>query len=281
MPQGTRVAEAAGKLGFAHRESRLIRRRANPIAGESFGTERAGRRTGPLHQPEARCARAADQPQHGGPVFPRNRRPAARNYYQKDQLLGDRLCPADARIQSFLDSYLDESPRRRPGCRRARLHARPFRPCARDVPSARRRQPVVALSAVIPRRAGNSAQSEKRPAHHKGNFPYRRRRTAHSRGQNRRSEAGLSRSLLAAALRPPPDVMALPFTANQEEQVRLFVTLLLRPLVCPATGSDARQDNGDPVLRAGQPGEQPGFRRRDFRQRRRSCIFRKTTPRSM
>ena len=32
--------------------------------------------------------------------------------------------------------------------------------------------------------------------------------------------------------------MALPFTANQEEQVRLFVTLLLRPLVCPATGSD-------------------------------------------
>jgi len=32
--------------------------------------------------------------------------------------------------------------------------------------------------------------------------------------------------------------MALPFTANQEEQVRLFVSLLLRPLVCPATGSE-------------------------------------------
>ena len=34
--------------------------------------------------------------------------PLLRNYYQKDQLLGDRLCPADARIQAFLDAYLSE-----------------------------------------------------------------------------------------------------------------------------------------------------------------------------
>ncbi len=32
--------------------------------------------------------------------------PLLRNYHQKDQLLGNRLCPADTRIQSFLDSYL-------------------------------------------------------------------------------------------------------------------------------------------------------------------------------
>ena len=32
--------------------------------------------------------------------------PLLRNYYRKDQLLGDRLCPADARIQQFLDAYL-------------------------------------------------------------------------------------------------------------------------------------------------------------------------------
>ena len=43
---------------------------------------------------------------------------------------------------------------------------------------------------------------------------------------------------MAAALRPPADVLALPFTADQTEQVRLFVTLLLRPLVCPATGCE-------------------------------------------
>ena len=32
--------------------------------------------------------------------------PLLRNFYQKDQLLGNRLCPADTRIQAFLDSYL-------------------------------------------------------------------------------------------------------------------------------------------------------------------------------
>jgi hypothetical protein len=46
-------------------------------------------------------------------------------------------------------------------------------------------------------------------------------------------------ALLAAALRPPPDVLTLPFTAAQGEPARLFVSLLLRPLVCPATGTDA------------------------------------------
>ena len=43
--------------------------------------------------------------------------PLLRNYYQKDQLLGDRLCPADARIQAFLDAYLsDVCPAARRGC---------------------------------------------------------------------------------------------------------------------------------------------------------------------
>jgi hypothetical protein len=60
----------------------------------------------PLHQPKARGAWAADQPHHGGPGIPGNSRSLLRNYHQKDQLLGNRLSPADTRIQSFLDSYL-------------------------------------------------------------------------------------------------------------------------------------------------------------------------------
>src|SRR5665213_3399463 len=35
--------------------------------------------------------------------------PLLRNYHRKDQLLGERLCPADARIQTFLDAYLGDS----------------------------------------------------------------------------------------------------------------------------------------------------------------------------
>src|SRR5271163_4197506 len=40
------------------------------------------------------------------PAFLEIAGPLLRNYHQKDQLLGDRLCPADTRVQSFLDSYL-------------------------------------------------------------------------------------------------------------------------------------------------------------------------------
>ena len=45
-------------------------------------------------------------------------------------------------------------------------------------------------------------------------------------------------ALWSAALRPPADLLTLPFTADQEEHARCFVSLLLRPLVCPAAGCD-------------------------------------------
>src|SRR5579863_8996059 len=35
-------------------------------------------------------------------------RPLLRNFENKDRLLRDHLCPADARIQAFLDGYLKE-----------------------------------------------------------------------------------------------------------------------------------------------------------------------------
>ena len=47
--------------------------------------------------------------------------PLLRNYHQKNQLLGGRLCPADARIQAFLDSLSGRSAasaRLRRACRR-------------------------------------------------------------------------------------------------------------------------------------------------------------------
>ena len=156
--------------------------------------------------------------------------PLLRNYYQKDQLLGDRLCPADTRIQAFLDAYLsDVRPSGAP-----RLPAQTFvldraGPGARDVAAAGRRQLLVAVSAVLPRAARASCTIRKATA-------------APRRESSTSSKAGLPvpadkiavpkhafAALLAAALRPPADVLALPFTADQDEQVRLFVSLLLRP----------------------------------------------------
>lgn len=40
--------------------------------------------------------------------------------------------------------------------------------------------------------------------------------------------------LLKAALNPPEDIMVLPFTGNSETPAKVFVSLLLRPIVCPA-----------------------------------------------
>ena len=40
--------------------------------------------------------------------------------------------------------------------------------------------------------------------------------------------------LLQLALQPPAGLLRLPFTASQEEQAECFVSLMLRPVVCPA-----------------------------------------------
>jgi hypothetical protein len=164
--------------------------------------------------------------------------PLLRNYYQKDQLLGDLLCPADARIQAFLDAYLsDVAANGAP-----RLPARTF---------AMDRSGLARVMSLPPGQDSFSSpylQSYRVPQGVLHN-PKSDRRT--TQGIFHIVEGGLPipadkiavpkqtfAALLAAALRPPQDVMALPFTANQPEQVRLFVSLLLRPLVCPATGTD-------------------------------------------
>src|SRR5579863_5515687 len=164
--------------------------------------------------------------------------PLLRNYHQKNQLLRGRLCPADARIQAFLDDYLcgvlsEGAPRLpshtlvldRPGL--ARVMSLPPGEDSLASPyvrSYRVRQGIL-----------HNPKSDRRTT--KGIFHI--------------AEGGLPvpadkiavpkcafASLLARALTPPAEVLELPFTADQDQQVRLFVTLLLRPLACPATGSD-------------------------------------------
>ncbi len=39
--------------------------------------------------------------------------------------------------------------------------------------------------------------------------------------------------LLEQALLPPDDLLTIPFTSTQQEQARMFVSLLLRPVICP------------------------------------------------
>ncbi len=166
-------------------------------------------------------------------------RPLLRNHYEKERLLGKYLCPADARIQSFLDAYLaDSCPDGVP-----RLPASTFvldRPgLARAMslpPDANSFSSPYLRSYRVPQGVLHNPASDRRTTRGvfhiaEGGFPI----PADKQAVPARTFA----ALLAAALRPPRDVLAVPFTAGQDDPARLFVSLLLRPLVCPATGTDA------------------------------------------
>jgi hypothetical protein len=161
--------------------------------------------------------------------------PLLRNFHQKDQLLRGRPCPADSRIQAFLDSYLaDVCPEGAP-----RLPSRTF---VLD-------RPGLARALSFPRSAEafqSPYVSSYRVLQGVLHNPKSDRRT--TRGVFHIAEGGLPipadkfavpkrafAALLQAALDPPDDVLALPYTAHQDQPETLFVTLLLRPLVCPAS----------------------------------------------
>ncbi len=162
--------------------------------------------------------------------------PLLRNFYQKDLLLGDRLCPADARIQAFLDDYLGNAPH---------LPARTF---------VLDRHGLARLLSFPPEAPSFSSPYVRsyRVAQGVLHNPKTDRRT--TQGVFHVTEGGLPvpadkiavpkhtfAALLAAALRPPQDVLTIPFTGDQDQQVHLFASLLLRPIVCPATGTDPQK----------------------------------------
>src|SRR5580704_15535148 len=168
-------------------------------------------------------------------------RPLLRNYHQKSLMLGDHLCPVDQRIQDFLDRYLKAEC---PGGA-ARLPSSTF---LLDRPGLAR---VMSLPIGVDHLASPYLQSYRLPQGILHN-PKSDRRT--TQGIFHIVEGGLSipadklavpkktfAALLAAALRPPEDVLTIPFTANQASPARLFVSLLLRPIICPATGTDPQK----------------------------------------
>lgn len=161
--------------------------------------------------------------------------PLLRNHHQKNLLLGDVLCPVDARIQRFLDDYLaDACPAGAP-----RLPGITF---VLDRPGLGR---VMSLPAQGDTFASPYLTSYRVPQGVLHN-PKADRRT--TQGIFHIAEGGLPvpadkievpkvtfARLLALALQPPDAVMELPFTAEMEDRARVFVSLLMRPLVCPAT----------------------------------------------
>ncbi len=149
---------------------------------------------------------------------------------EKDRLLGQHLCPADQRIQNFLHDYLEEIPV-------PKLPARTF---TLDRPGLAR---VLSLPVDRDDFASDIINS------------YRvKQGVLHNPRSDRRTTAGIFHvtegglpipddklgvprlafaRMLALAFAPPRELLQLPFTSTQPQPAECFVSLLLRPLVCP------------------------------------------------
>jgi phosphoenolpyruvate carboxykinase (diphosphate) len=150
---------------------------------------------------------------------------------ETERLLADYQPPVDWRIQQFLEDYLYETG----------LHPRlPSRTFVLDRPGLVR---VLSLPPDADHFESNIIHSYrvKQGVLHN---PKSDRRT--TEGIFHVTEGGLPipddkkavpkrtfAEMLQLALRPPEDLMRLPFTATQNEQARCWVSLLIRPLVCP------------------------------------------------
>ncbi len=169
------------------------------------------------------------------PAFLELTGPLLRNYHQKDLLLGGKLCPVDSRIQAYLDSYLGENTP-------PRLPSSTF---VLDRPGMARVMSLPAGENFFSSPYLKSYRVAQGVLHN----PKSDRRT--TKGIFHVVEGGLPvpadkitvpkqtfAALLTAAMNASKEVLALPFTANQPDQVELFVSLLLRPVICPATGTE-------------------------------------------
>ncbi len=155
-------------------------------------------------------------------------------YREQTRLLSEHLCPADRRIQDYID-----------GLRSAAAFPEPVRLPGETLILD---QYGLARELSLPVDADawrNELVSSYRLDNGVLHNPINDRRT--TQGVFHVAEGGLPipadklrvpllayLRLLQEALRPPAHLMRLPFTANWPEPVETMVSLLLRPLVCPA-----------------------------------------------
>lgn len=172
------------------------------------------------------------------PYFLELTRPLLRNYLVKDKMLGNQYCPADRRIGKYLNDVLAEScPDGVP-----QLPANTFVldrvGLAREMslpPTGDRFSAAYLESYRVEQGVLHNPRSDRRTTQGifhvvEGGFPI----PADKIAVPRQAFAGL----LARAFRPPDDVLRLPFTSDQSEEARLWVSLMLRPLVSPAAGAE-------------------------------------------
>lgn len=159
--------------------------------------------------------------------------PFLRSHQEKNRHIGHLLCPADQRIQNFLNDYFKDLNTKQP------IHL-PAQTFVLDHPGLARALSLppdrdhfssdIITSYRIKQGVLHNPKSDRRTTQGvfhicEGGLPIPDDKTAVPKHT--------FRALLAAALNPPQAMLRLPYTSNQEKQAELFVSLLLRPIVCP------------------------------------------------
>ena len=158
------------------------------------------------------------------------------NFQERMRLLSDYLCPADQAIHDFLSDYLQDV-------------TGVFEPGEAMVPSGSLviERHGIARTLSLPNAADkfeSEIVSSFRTSRGVCHNPASDRRT--TKGVFHVAEGGLPipaekkavpkitfAHLLKAALNPPKSLKVLPFTSEEPEPAEVFVSLLLRPIVCP------------------------------------------------
>ncbi len=156
-----------------------------------------------------------------------------RNHKEKNRLLADYLCPADQRIQTFIDGYLSEFK----DFMQPRLPANTFIVDSHGIARA------LSLPPDKDEFISDIVSTYRLKQGILNNPKYDRRTT---QGVFHVAEGGLPipydkksipkltfAHLLDKALHPPGNLMELPFTSTQENKASVFVSLLLKPVVSP------------------------------------------------
>jgi hypothetical protein len=155
-------------------------------------------------------------------------------YREKERLLSAHLCPVDQRVQTFLFDYLQDVP----------VPRLPTRTLVLDRPGMARLLSLPFDRDEFASSVLNSYRVKQGVLHN----PRSDRRT--TQGIFHVAEGGLPipedkqavpkpvfAALLGLALKPPRDLLRLPYTVTTAHPAEVFVSLLLRPIVCPEVPS--------------------------------------------
>jgi len=157
-----------------------------------------------------------------------------RSFREKNRLLLTYQCPADRRIQNFLDRYLGDSSLPQVPTLPSQTFVLDRHGVARElsVPMGRDEFHSDIISSyrvhqgVLHNPASDRRTTEGSFHIATGGLPIP--------GDKKAVPKNVFASLLAHALRPDGELLTLPFTSVLQQPARMFVSLLLRPTVCPA-----------------------------------------------